>query len=166
MSTTTSAQTPLDSAQRGEGPYVWRFNTYHRITHAIVVVSFFMLTITGLPLRFSCAVWSVPLIRLLGGVEMAGAIHRFAAVLTFGYFGMHLAWIAWLIVKTKDKLSLFWGPDSMVPQPRDVVDFVRQIRWYLGVGPRPRFPRFSYMEKFDYFAVFWGVFIIGGSGLR
>ena len=53
----------------------------------------------------------------------------------------------------------------MVPQPRDVRDFVAQFRWFLGLGPRPRFGRYSYMEKFDYFAVFWGVAIIGGSGL-
>ncbi|UCC26255.1 MAG: hypothetical protein JSU98_03955 [Gemmatimonadales bacterium] len=165
MKTSSPTGMPLDSAQRGDGPYVWRFNTYHRVTHAVVIVSFFLLTLTGLPLRFSCALWSVPLIRLFGGVEMAGTIHRIAAVMTFGYFGAHLGWLAWLIARAKDKRSLFWGPDSMVPQPRDVVDFVRQIRWYLGRGPRPRFPRFSYMEKFDYFAVFWGVFIIGGSGL-
>ena len=34
-----------------------------------------------------------------------------------------------------------------------------------GRGPRPRFDHFTYWEKFDYWAVFWGMFIIGGSGL-
>ena len=69
MNTPTPTRTALDSAQRGDGPYVWRFNTYHRVVHGVVIVSFFLLTLTGLPLRFSCALWSAPLIRLFGGVE-------------------------------------------------------------------------------------------------
>jgi hypothetical protein len=39
------------------------------------------------------------------------------------------------------------------------------MRYFLGLGPRPRFGRWAYWEKFDYWAVFWGVSIIGASGL-
>ncbi len=156
---------PLDAAQRGRGPFVWRFPLVHRLTHAAVIVSFFLLVITGLPLRFSCAFWSEPLMHLLGGVKMAGLLHRTGAVITFGYFGAHLFFLALKFVRTKDKWSLFWGHDSLVPQLHDVTDFLAQIRWFFGRGPRPRFGRWSYMEKFDYFAVFWGVAIIGTSGL-
>jgi cytochrome b subunit of formate dehydrogenase len=144
---------------------VWRFPLFHRLTHAAVVVSFFLLVITGLPLRFSCAFWSEALIRLMGGVEVAGLLHRIGAVITFIYFGGHLAYLAWTFARAEDRRSLLWGPDSMVPQPRDVKDFWDQIRWFFGLGPRPSFGRWSYMEKFDYFAVFWGVAIIGSSGL-
>ena len=155
----------LDSAQRGEGPFIWRFSLYHRLTHAAVIVSFFLLVITGLPLRFSEAFWAGPLMGLLGGVVMAGTLHRVGAVITFGYFAAHLLFLVRALVKAPDPLKMLWGPDSLVPQPRDVVDFWNQVRWYFGRGPRPRFARYSYMEKFDYFAVFWGVAIIGGSGL-
>jgi len=155
----------LDSAQRGEGPFVWRFSLYHRLTHAAVIVSFFLLVITGLPLRFSQAFWAGPLMGLLGGVAMAGLLHRIGAVITFGYFGAHLLYLVRKVSRVPDPMKMFWGPDSLVPQPRDIVDFWNQVRWYFGRGPRPRFARYSYMEKFDYFAVFWGVAIIGGSGL-
>jgi len=155
----------LDSAQRGEGPFVWRFTLYHRVTHAAVILSFFLLVITGLPLRFSEAFWAGPLMGLLGGVGMAGLLHRIGAVITFGYFGAHLFYLVRKVSRAPDPMKMFWGPDSLVPQPRDVVDFWNQVRWYFGRGPRPRFARYSYMEKFDYFAVFWGVAIIGGSGL-
>ena len=37
--------------------------------------------------------------------------------------------------------------------------------WFVGKGTRPAFDRWTYWEKFDYWAVFWGMFIIGGSGL-
>jgi cytochrome b subunit of formate dehydrogenase len=62
-------------------------------------------------------------------------------------------------------LPILWGPDSLVPQPQDIVDIYRHFKWFLGKGPRPEFDRFTYWEKFDYWAVFWGMFIIGGSGL-
>ncbi|HKJ03307.1 MAG TPA: hypothetical protein VJ997_12660 [Longimicrobiales bacterium] len=155
----------LDSAQRGEGPFVWRFTLYHRLTHAAVILSFFLLVITGLPLRFSEAFWAGPLMGLLGGVAMAGLLHRIGAVITFGYFAAHLFYLVRKVSRVPDPMKMFWGPDSLVPQPRDILDFWNQVRWYFGRGPRPRFARYSYMEKFDYFAVFWGVAIIGGSGL-
>jgi len=156
---------PIDAAQRGEGPFVWRFNAYHRWTHAAVIVSFLLLVVTGLPLHFSDSFWAPTLIGLLGGVEAAGILHRIGAVVTFAYFGAHLAYIVRRLVKAPDPMKLLWGPDSLVPQPRDVVDFWHQVRWYFGRAERPQFGRWSYMEKFDYFAVFWGVAIIGGSGL-
>ncbi len=156
---------PLDAAQRGGGPFVWRFNAFHRWTHGMVVVSFFLLVLTGLPLRFGCAFWSEPLMTLLGGVERAGLLHRVGAVITLGYFGTHLAYLLLMFVRAEDRSRLLWGPDSIIPQPRDVADLRQQLRWFLGRGPKPRFGRWSYMEKFDYFAVFWGVVIIGGSGL-
>ena len=53
----------------------------------------------------------------------------------------------------------------MVPQPRDLTDLVQHVRWFVGRGPRPQFDRYTYWEKFDYWAVFWGMGIIGGSGL-
>ena len=159
------ALTPIDTAQRGRGPFYWRFRTFHRWTHALVIISFFMLAYTGLPLRFSCAAWAPALMQLLGGVEMAGLLHRIGGVITFTYFAMHLGFIIVTVVRAPDRRKLFWGPDSIVPQPHDVTDFIAQFRWFLRLGPRPRFGRFSYMEKFDYFAVFWGVAIIGGSGL-
>jgi cytochrome b subunit of formate dehydrogenase len=159
------ASLALDSAQRGEGPFIWRFSLFHRLTHAAVIISFFLLVATGLPLRFSGAFWAPWLIGLMGGVEMAGLLHRIGAVITFVYFGAHLAWLLNRIVRAPRPLSMLWGADSIVPHPKDVVDFIAQIRWYLGRGPKPVFGRWTYMEKFDYFAVFWGVAIIGTSGL-
>jgi cytochrome b subunit of formate dehydrogenase len=53
----------------------------------------------------------------------------------------------------------------MVPQPRDVVQLVQQLRWFVGAGPRPRFEHFTYWEKFDYWAVLWGTLLMGAAGL-
>jgi cytochrome b subunit of formate dehydrogenase len=60
---------------------------------------------------------------------------------------------------------MFWGTTSMMPQPRDVSDLFGNLRYFLYLGERPPGDRWIYFEKFDYLAVFWGVAIIGTSGL-
>ncbi len=155
----------LNASDRGAGPYVWRFTPLQRVLHAMVVVSFLGLVITGLPLHFAYTAWAHVVIRVVGGLHAAGLIHRTCAIITFSYFLIHLGAVAYGVARSNNRMSFFWGPDSMVPQPKDVRDVIQMFRWFLGRGPQPRFDRFSYMEKFDYLGVFWGVAIIGASGL-
>jgi cytochrome b subunit of formate dehydrogenase len=68
-------------------------------------------------------------------------------------------------VVLKHERGLFWGPESMVPQWRDIKDLWANVRYFLYLGPHPEEDRWTYWEKFDYLAVFWGVMIIGLSGL-
>ena len=160
------APTPsIDSAARGKGPFVWRFRLFHRILHGVSVVSFFALVITGLPLRFSCALWASDMMRLLGGTHVAGLVHRTAGAITIAYFLTHLGWLAAFVARSKDRKSIFWGRDSMVPQPQDFRDFAQMFRWFFGKAPFPRFGRYGYNEKFHYFGAFWGIVLLGGSGL-
>src|SRR5262249_12547563 len=44
-------------------------------------------------------------------------------------------------------------------------DFLGSWRWFFGLGPRPYYGRYTYWEKFDYFAVFWGILVIGSTGM-
>jgi cytochrome b subunit of formate dehydrogenase len=155
---------PLDSAQRGRGPYVWRFNLMHRWTHAFAMISFYVLILTGLPLRFACAPFAEPLIRFWGGVESAGMIHRWMAGFMVAYTVVHISYIAVRFFRSKDRKRWLWGSDTMVPHPQDAKDFVAQFKWYFGKGPKPRFGRYGYLEKMDYFGEVWGFIIIGGTG--
>jgi len=157
--------TPMAVSDQGQGPYLTRFGPIERTIHALVIISFLGLVATGIPLRFAYAPWAAPFMRFLGGPGSAGFIHRVCAAITFGYFFIHLAAVTRQLIRADDKMSIFWGPRSMVPQPKDIRDVVGMFKWFLGLGPHPKFDRFSYMEKFDYWAVFWGVAIIGGSGL-
>jgi cytochrome b subunit of formate dehydrogenase len=133
--------------------------------HILVIISFLGLVATGIPLRFAYAPWAPTAMALLGGPVVAGVIHRLCALITFGYFFIHIGDLAYRIVRRGEARKLLWGPSSMVPQPRDIRDVVQMFKWFFGRAPRPRFERYSYMEKFDYWAVFWGVAIIGSSGL-
>jgi cytochrome b subunit of formate dehydrogenase len=158
-------RTPLDAAQRGHGPYVWRFNLFHRFMHAFAIMSFYTLVLTGIPLRFSCAPFSAPLMRFWGGVERAGMIHRYTAGFMIAYTLIHVGYIAARFFRDKNKRRWLVGSDTMMMGLQDGKDFISQWKWYFGKGPRPAFGRYGYLEKLDYFGEVWGFIVIGGSGI-
>jgi cytochrome b subunit of formate dehydrogenase len=165
-------QRALVGALRGEfkaaratvGPYVRRFSSAQIAVHITIVISFLVLAATGLPLKFAAAPWAPRLMALWGGPLVAGVLHRIAAFVTFGYFAYHLLNVAFQIV-VRRRTGFLWGPRSMVPQPKDARDLVAMVGYFLYRRPRPQFDRWTYWEKFDYLAVFWGVAIIGLTGL-
>ncbi|MFB3917399.1 MAG: formate dehydrogenase subunit gamma [Terriglobales bacterium] len=143
-----------------------RFTRLHRILHACMIVSFITLSMTGMSLKFSFTKWAVVLSHLLGGFQTAGFIHRSAAVLMFGVFICHLVDLSRL---KKQKYgtwrAMVLGPNTMIPMKKDLLEFIATLKWFLHLGPKPEYGRWTYWEKFDYFAVFWGIFIIGSTGL-
>ncbi|MBI3401632.1 MAG: hypothetical protein HY048_09450 [Acidobacteria bacterium] len=141
-----------------------RFDAVDRGLHVALMASFLGLAVSGLPLLFAASAWASTLAHALGGFHMAGLLHRTSALLLIGVFAVHLARVGTRLVVDRD-LGVLWGPSSMVPQPRDARDLIGHLKWFFGRGPRPRFDRYTYWEKFDYMAVFWGMGIIGGSGL-
>jgi thiosulfate reductase cytochrome b subunit len=131
-----------------------------------MIVSFMSLALTGMTLKFSYTGWAGIMARVLGGYESAGTIHRFAAFIMIVVFVVHL----WDLVRRKRREFGSWkkmltGPNTMLPTRKDLKDFTGSIRWFLGLGPRPQYGRWTYWEKFDYFAVFWGIFVIGSTGM-
>ncbi len=128
------------------------------------MVSFLGLAFTGLPLRFHYANWTKDVLGFIGGVEVSTFLHRFFAIITFAYAGYHLGYLIYRIVFQK-QIGLLAGPMSMVPRPKDFTDLYHQIRWFLYFGKPAKLDRWTYWEKFDYFAVFWGIPVIGLSGL-
>jgi cytochrome b subunit of formate dehydrogenase len=159
----TSAPATTAPASPAPGAWYVRFSRTDRIMHGLLFSSFLGLSLTGLPLLFSERPWAHGLARIVN-VRTAGYIHRFFAVVLIGTFVWHLARIVHRLWGRKD-FGILWGPDSLVPQPRDVREFVAHMKWFLHLGPRPAFDHFTYWQKFDYWAVFWGMGIIGGSGL-
>ncbi|PLX23873.1 MAG: cytochrome C [Salinivirgaceae bacterium] len=146
-----------------------RFNKRHIILHLFVVTSFLALSITGLPLKFNDTQWGKVLMDFLGGVKSAGIIHRVGAVVTFGYFFITLYLTGRFLFtrKVSDQpfLKRLFGVDSLFPNRRDMKDLRAMFRWFVFKGPKPTFDRWTYWEKFDFLAVFWGVAVIGSSGL-
>ena len=143
-----------------------RFTRLQRILHICMIVSFMSLALTGLTLKFSYTKWASVLSHLLGGFENAGYIHRTAAVVMFGVFVTHLVDLYKLKKREHGTwIALLLGPGSMTMNRRDLTEFVGTLKWFVGRGPRPAYGRWTYWEKFDYFAVFWGIAVIGSTGL-
>ena len=149
-----------------EGKQVLRFSRLNRVLHFLMILSFISLALTGMTLKFSYTGWAYVLSRILGGFETAGYIHRVAAVVMFCIFFTH---IFDLVHRKRIEFGswrrMLFGPDTMLPTRKDVADFVGAIKWFLNLGSRPKYGRWTYWEKFDYFAVFWGIAVIGSTGL-
>lgn len=146
--------------------YVQRFTRLNRVLHICMIVSFLTLALTGLSLKFSYTGWAVVLSKFFGGFESAGYMHRFAAVIMIIVFLTHL----YDVYRLKNKEFSSWkklltGENSMLFNKRDFKDLIGSLKWFLGKAERPQYGRWTYWEKFDYFAVFWGMFVIGSTGL-
>lgn len=154
----------FDEDEEAGDQYIRRFSSMNVRMHIVIITTFLLLALTGLPLKFHAAPWAQQLMNLLGGIDFARVIHRLAAIGTFGYMAFHVGniFVRWIVRKER---GLFWGPNSMVPQPRDFRDLFANLRYFFYRGERPEGDRWTYFEKFDYLAVFWGVMIIGLSGL-
>ena len=143
--------------------YLFRFSLGQRVLHGLLMLSFLGLVATGMPLRYSQADWAIWLAHALGGFRVMGFFHRSFALLLTGCFLFHLGHIGrrlWLVKES----GILWGANTLVPQPKDLKEFYQHVRYFFGAGPKPAFGRFTYWEKFDYWAVFWGMLLIGGSG--
>jgi len=146
------------------GKHFQRFTPTWRIAHITFALSLMVLTLTGIPLFYPEAPWAQKLMTLLGGPQTAGLIHRGAALVFVGVFFWHLIYIGLKLGRNWKEFKIF-GPNSLVPGLQDLKDIIAMFKWFLGKAPRPVFDRWTYWEKFDYWAPFWGVTIIGVSGL-
>jgi cytochrome b subunit of formate dehydrogenase len=136
-----------------------RFSSNFRAQHWVLLASCLTLIITGLPLKFHEARISQLFFDLVGGVQTSTLIHRIGAVGLMTVGAYHLFYL----LAFREGRTNLW---KLLPVPQDVRDFFQMMRYFLGRSEeKPRFGRFSYVEKFDYWAVYWGMVIMIGSGL-
>ncbi len=143
----------------GDGETFQRFNRNFRFQHMVMFTSVILLILTGMPLKFPNFVLSRFVINFWGGIQYSTIAHRVGAGMLIYFMVHHFVYT----VLTRDGRRDFL---LLIPMPKDAKDIVQNIRHFLGKTPdRPRFGRFSYIEKFDYWAVYWGCIIMIGSGL-
>lgn len=137
-----------------------RFNIHQRIQHIMMFTSFIVLAATGLPIKYYASGWAKTVTAMFGGFDSMFKIHLGAAIIMLASSVYHLLYLIVYPIVTK-KISL-----AALPSPKDVKDLFQNMRYFLGLTDKPpKFDRYSYKEKFDYWAVFWGMVIMGGSGL-
>ncbi|MFQ5956561.1 MAG: formate dehydrogenase subunit gamma [Candidatus Brocadiales bacterium] len=147
-----------------DGKLYERFTPFHRVSHFLLIVSFFGLVLTGMPLAFQDQGWARWLYETMGGYPTAGYIHRICAGMTFLCAFMHFAYCSYLSFARGQAGNIIWGADAIMIQPKDVVDIVADLKWLLGFGPRPAFDRWIYWEKFEYLSLMWGTFVMALTG--
>ena len=148
----------------GGRTHVRRFGPMWRIGHLLFALSVMTLILTGITVLYSNTAWAPVAAQLFGGTKTLAIVHRTAAAIMLSIFFLHLAGVITNIVKNW-KTFRFFGPDSLVPRWQDFKDAWGMFKWFAHKGPRPVFDRWTYWEKFDYWAVFWGMGVIGSSGM-
>nr|VFK30060.1 MAG: Cytochrome b subunit of formate dehydrogenase [Candidatus Kentron sp. MB] len=149
----------------GDDKHILRFTWPWRVTHLLLAIAVMVLVLTGTTVLYADSFWASTVMTLLGGPKVVAIIHRIGAI-TFGaiFFG-HILYTLYSTLIVHRKTFRWFGPYSLLPRWQDFRDFRDMVRWFLGKGPRPVFDHWTYFEKFDYWAPFWGMFIIGVSGL-
>jgi cytochrome b subunit of formate dehydrogenase len=137
-----------------------RMTLLDRVQHAGLLISFLTLAITGFMLRFPDA-WWVNAIRSHWAqfFEMRGIVHRGAAVVIISFSLFHIFVLIFTRHGRKFMADIF-------PKFSDARDVFTNIRHLLGLSPNhPRFDRFGYAEKAEYWALVWGMVIMFATGI-
>ena len=137
-----------------------RFTPVQKAFHFLLLATFLIQAATGLGRMYTTTGFGQALNGLFGGFDASLVVHKWVGMFMLVLFALHVIYVAIAVlprVKT--------GPDSMFPRPRDFGDLLRHVRWMIGAGKPPSFERWTYWEKFDYWAVFWGMVVLGGTGV-
>lgn len=147
--------------------YYLRFRAWHRLTHFVLFISVLGLALSGLPLRYPGTEWACKISEILGGFKALNLLHRSMAGLLFVAVVLHGYYLLRLIREKglKGFLQFLRSPDSLFPKIEDFKEAWEEFLCFLTFREEPKKDKWSYWEKFDYWAVFWGMIVIGGSGL-
>jgi cytochrome b subunit of formate dehydrogenase len=141
-----------------------RFSILDRVFHLVLIVTFLIQSATGFGRLFINTPWGKKVCWIFGGYESASLVHHW-----FGAFMIAGFLIHFLILLSRIQWGHFWkslfGPDSLVLNLQDVRHLYQRILWFFGLGPAPRLDRWAYWEKFDYWAVFWGLPLLAITGI-
>lgn len=159
MVTKVSPRVQSDEEKKEERKFE-RFGKNFRSQHMLMFVSVIILIITGMPLKFpEYAISKFVIVDMLGGLQYSTLIHRIGAVGLIIVGVWHVIYIMFSRVGRRDFFL-------MIPKPQDGIDAFHTIMYYIGKRTSgPKFGRFSFIEKFDYWAVYWGMVVMIGSGI-
>jgi cytochrome b subunit of formate dehydrogenase len=149
-------------AEKKKKNRIRRFSSAQKLFHLLLLATFLVQGATGLGRMAIETPWGRFLASLFGGYEWCRAIHIHVGTAMLLGFAIHIPYLLWKI-DWKNLPESIAGPDSLAPHPRDLKQFAQHIAWFFG-GPYPNFDRWGYWEKFDYWAVFWGMMVMGVTG--
>jgi formate dehydrogenase gamma subunit len=135
-----------------------RMNLWFRIAHWGIMASFPTLVVTGFALKYPESWWAKPLLLWEANAGVRGGLHRTAAVVMILATAFHVLHLA---TKKRDR-AFVW---AMIPTIKDASDMLHVLRYNLGLSSKePKFSKFNYAEKMEYWAFMWGTLVMGVSG--
>lgn len=160
---TTAGTVEADAGQRVERRQhirvYERFNIHHRIQHFFMAFPFTMLIITGWPMRFPELAVSKFGSAVVGGVEVVGILHRIFGVMLIAVSLYHIIYLAVMFLRGHRSVA-------MLPSIVDAKEALGDVMYWLGLRKeRPRFSRYNWIEKVEYYAVVWGTLVMILSGI-
>jgi cytochrome b subunit of formate dehydrogenase len=144
-------------SKHNEKHYI-RLTKNQRIQHVVLFSSTGLLVITGFMLQGER--WAIEMFGAAGDTIFwwRSIIHRVAGIAVTTVCLYHFVYI----LKSKEGKS--WIRD-MAPGVKDLKDAYCNIMYMLGLRQeRPKLDRFTYIEKLEYFSVWFGMFIVIGTG--
>lgn len=142
-----------------EVEYFERFSIKFRLQHILLIISVIILIITGLPLKFPESKYAIFFFKITGEIGIQRILHRIGASGLIIFMTVHMFYI---IFDREGRMNLF----HWFPRPKDFIDVINNVLYFIGLREKKaKFDRFSYVEKFDYWAVYWGCMVMIGSGL-
>ena len=143
-----------------EGVTFTRFVLSQRIEHILLMISFGMLCVTGLPQKFHDTAWAQGIMSALGGIGATRVIHHIFAFMLAFEFLYHLIVIVYELLLVRPR------PLPMLPRLQDVKDGLWSVVHLSGLRREsPRFDRYDFRQKVEYWALIWGLLVMGGTGL-
>jgi formate dehydrogenase gamma subunit len=124
------------------------------------MVSFTCLCLTGLPQRYCDADWARGLIFVMGGLDTVRLVHHLSGIMLLFQGLYHIIESGWEFVLA--------GPRStaMLPRAQDVKDALGQVAYLAGIRrEKPRFGRYDFRHKLEYWSVVWGTLVMAVTGL-
>jgi len=144
--------------------HIRRFNKLDRLFHFFLMLTFLIQSATGFSRLFITTTWGKALSNLFGGYDSSFLIHQRVGLLMIVGFLLHVVYL-FTKIDWRNLGESILGPDSLVPNLHDARHLWERILWFLGLGPPPKLDRWAYWEKFDYWAVFWGLPLLAVTGL-
>ncbi|PKN68191.1 MAG: cytochrome C [Deltaproteobacteria bacterium HGW-Deltaproteobacteria-15] len=141
-----------------------RFSRVDRGFHLALMLTFLAQSATGFGRMFINTPWGKTLCGIFGGYETAAVIHHWVGGIMIAGFLVHCL-ILLSKVDWRHPLRSVFGPDSLVPNLQDARHLWQRILWFFGLGGAPKLERWAYWEKFDYWAVFWGLPLLAITGI-
>ena len=144
-----------ERTEKWDHPGYERMNRSERLQHFLTLSSFFVLVVTGFALKFK---WSIPFLSDQANISLRGNGHRGAALVLVGTSLYHIFY-AVFTARGRDQLA------RMMPRWRDALDVAGMLQYYAGLSDhRPKFGRYSYVEKAEYLALVWGTIVMVVTG--